>query len=45
MSLEETKEKLNFIKNGFECEQKNSYGIEKKNDIIHIHYKEVNKIA
>ena len=29
----------------FECKQKNPYGIENRNDMTHIHDKEVNKIA
>ena len=29
----------------FECKQKISYGIENRNDTIHVHDKEVNKIA
>ena len=45
MRLEETKEKLELLKLGFECEQKNSYGVEKRHYMIHIHDKEVNKIA
>ena len=45
MSLEETKEKLDWRKREFECKQKNSYGIEKLNDMTRIQNNEVNKIA
>ena len=45
MSLEENKNKLEWRKRAFECKDKNSYGIEKQNYMIHIHGKEVNKIA
>ena len=45
MSLEETKEKLEWRKHAFECEQKNSFGIENKNNMTRIHDKEVNKIS
>ena len=45
MSLEDTKEKLEWRKHAFKYEQKNSYGIKKQTDTIHIHYKEVNKIS
>ena len=31
-------------KHEFECEHKSSYGIESRNDITHIHLKEVNKV-
>ena len=43
--LEETKGKIELRQCAFGCKQKNSYGIEKRNDMIHIHDKEVNKIA
>ena len=37
MSLEETKEKLEWRKRAFEYKNKNSYGIENRNDIrVHI---------
>ena len=45
MSLEETKEKSEWLKNAFECKQKSTYGIEDKHYIPRIHDKEVNKIA
>ena len=45
MSLEDNKEKLERLKLEFQREQKNLYGIEKRNYMIHIHEKEVNKIA
>ena len=45
MNLEETREKLEWRKCAFKYEQKSSYGIEKQNDMIHIHDKEVNNIA
>ena len=45
MSLEETKEKLDWRKREFECKQKNSYGIEKLNDMTRIQNNEVNKIS
>ena len=44
-SLEETKNNIEWRNCAFEFEQKNSYGIENWNDLIHIHEKEVNKIA
>ena len=44
MIIEDTKEKLEWHKREFECKQKTLYGIEKRNYIIHIHDKEVNKI-
>ena len=45
ISLEENKEKLEWFKREFEYVQKNSYEIEKRNYMIHIHDKEVSKIA
>ena len=45
MILEDTKEKLEWRKHAFECEQKNSFGIENKNNMTRIHDKEVNKIS
>ena len=45
MGFEDTKETLELRKIVFECKQKNSYGIENRNDMIHIHEKEVNEIA
>ena len=39
MSLEETKEKLEWRKRALECEQIISYGIENWNDITFIHEK------
>ena len=45
MILEDTIEKLEWHKHAFECKQNKSYGIENRNDVIHIHEKEVNKIA
>ena len=39
MILEETKDKLELRKLAFEFEQKNSYGIEERNYIIHINEK------
>ena len=45
MSLEDNKEKIDWHKHAFECKQKNSYVIENKNDMTHMHDKEVNKIA
>ena len=40
MSLEETKEKLEWSKREFECKHKNSYGIKNRNDMMRIHKKE-----
>ena len=45
MSLEETKEKLEWLKRAFECKQKSTHGIENKNYMTTIHDKEVNKIS
>ena len=45
MSLEDTKEKLDWIKRAFEYEKKNPYGIENRNDNTRIHNNEVNNIA
>ena len=45
MSLDETKENIEWSKRAFGHKQKNGYGIKKKNDTMHIHDKEVNKIA
>ena len=45
MSLEETKDKLERRKRVFEYKQKNECRIGNRNDMIHIHDKEVNKIA
>ena len=45
MSLEDTKEKLEWRKRAFEWKLKNTYGIKNLNDMMHIHEKEVNKIA
>ena len=36
MSLEETKEKLDWRKRAFEYKQKKSYGIENRNDMMRI---------
>ena len=44
MILEGNKEKIEWRKCAFEYKMKNSYGIEKRNDLMHIHEKEVNKI-
>ena len=44
MSLEETKEILDWSKHAFEYEKKNSYGIENQNDIMRIHNNEVKNI-
>ena len=43
INIERTKEKLEWPKRAFEWEQKSSYGIEKRNDMINICDKEVNK--
>ena len=45
MSLEDTKEKLDWRKRVFEYEKKNSYGIENRNDMIRKNDNEVNNIA
>ena len=45
MSLEETKEKLDWRKRAFEYEKKNSYGIENWNDMTRIHNNEANNMA
>ena len=45
MSIEETKEKIEWSKRAFEYKQKITYGIENQNDMISIHEKEVNKIT
>ena len=45
MSLEGTRDKLEWLKRAFECELKNTYGIENWNDMSRIHDEEVNKIA
>ena len=45
MSLEDIKEKLESRKRAFECELKNTYGVENQNDMTRIHDNEVNKIA
>ena len=45
MSLEKTKEKLEWCKHAFECTQKYSYGTENRKYMTRIHDKEVNKIA
>ena len=45
MSLEETKEKLDWRKRAFEYEKKNSNGIENRNDMTRIHNNEVKNIA
>ena len=39
MSLEDTKEKLEWHKHSFEFKQKITYRIENQNDMIHIHDK------
>ena len=44
MSLEETK-KLDWLKRAFKYEKKDSYGIENRNDMMHIHNNEVKNIA
>ena len=44
-SLEETKEKLDWCKRAFEYENKNSYGIENRNDMTLIHNNEVKNIT
>ena len=36
MSLEETKENLDWRKRAFEYKKKNSYGIQNRNDMTHI---------
>ena len=43
MSLEETKEKIEWLKYAFEFKQKNTYGIENKNDMTRIHDNKVKK--
>ena len=45
ISLEETKGKLEWSKREFEFKQKISHRIENKNDTIHMHDREVDKIA
>ena len=45
MSLEETEENIDWIKRAFEYEKKNSYGIENRNDMTHMHNNELNNIA
>ena len=45
MSLEETKEKLDWRKSAFEQEKKNPYEIENWNDMTRMHNNEVNNIA
>ena len=45
MSLEDTKEKLDWRKRVFEYEKKNSYGIENRNDMIRKNDNEVNNIS
>ena len=44
ISLEDTKEKLDWCKCAFEYENKNSYGIENRNYMTRIHNNEVNNI-
>ena len=44
MSLDGTKEKLEWRKRAFECELK-KYDIEDRNSMNHIHDNEVNKIS
>ena len=45
MSLENTKEKVQWRKRAFEWKLENSDGIENHNDILRIHDDEVNKTA
>ena len=45
MSLEETKENLDWRKHTFEYDKKISYGIKNQNDMTLIHNNEVNNIA
>ena len=45
MSLEDTKEKLDWHKYAFEYKKKNSYGIENRNDMTRIQNNEVNNTA
>ena len=45
MSLEETKEKLEWRKRVFECKIKNTYEIEIQNGMTCMHNKEVNNIS
>ena len=45
MILEDTKEKLDWIKRAFEYENKNAYGIKNRNDMMRKHNNEVNNIA
>ena len=45
MSLEDTKEKLGWLKRVFEWEIGNTYGIEILNDMTHIHDDKANKTA
>ena len=43
--LKDTKEKLEWRKCEFECQLKNTYGVENRNDIMCTHDNEVNNIA
>ena len=45
MSLEETKEKLDWLVRAFEYKKKHSYGIENRNDITRILNNEVKNIS
>ena len=45
MSLEETKEKLDWRKSAFEYEHNNSYGVENRNGMMRMHNNEVKNIA
>ena len=45
MILEDTTEKLEWLKHAFEYKQKSTYGVENQDDMTHIHDKYVNYIA
>ena len=45
MSLEETKEIIDWNKRAFEYKKKHLYGIENRNDMTRMHNNEVNNIA
>ena len=45
ITLEETKENIDWYKRAFESEEKNSYGIEYLNDMTRMHNNEVKNIA
>ena len=44
MSQDDTREKLEWRKSKFECELKNTYGIENQNYMTRIHYNKVKNI-